>query len=149
MKRALSIAAVSVVAAAFVTSLYAQTSTGKNAATDSHKAHSASPDKKPVVERAPAGTPKGKQHRFTGTVVAVDTRLKTMVVKGKNEQMTFEVGKAQVKGGVREEDRVTVTYAKKSGNLIASSVVKSGEEKTGKKQMKPGAQPVQPASAKK
>ncbi|HVN25158.1 MAG TPA: hypothetical protein VMT71_14385 [Syntrophorhabdales bacterium] len=141
----------SIISAAFVTSLLAQSSTGKPAAAATQKAHATAPENKPVVERKAPGskTPKGKTHRYTGNVTKVDTTQKTIVVKGKKDEMTFDVGKAQFKGDVKEEDRVTVTYVKKDGTMMASSVVKAGSEKEMQKQMQVGAKPIKPASAKK
>jgi len=55
--------------------------------------------------------------------------LKTIVVRGKKDETTLDVGKAQFKGNVKEEDEVTRTYAKKDGMMVASSVVKAGAEK--------------------
>lgn len=71
--------------------------------------------------------------------------LKTIVVKGKKDEMTFDVATAQMKGEVEEGDRVTVKYTKKDGQMLASSVIKPGEEK----EMAPGAKPIKRASAKK
>jgi hypothetical protein len=63
--------------------------------------------------------------------------------------MTFDVSVAQMKGDVHEGDKVTVKYTKKDGQMLASSVIKPGEEKEMQKQMAPGAKPIKRASAKK
>ena len=137
-----------VISAAFVTAVFAQAPAGKPAAAAPQKAQAPASEKKPVVVRK-AKAPKGKTHRYTGDVTKVDTMLKTIVVKGKKDEMTFDVGMAQMKGDVEEGDKVTVKYTKKEGKMMASSVTKAGEEKEMKKEMKPGAKPIKPASAKK
>jgi len=151
VKKALLIGLMLVISAAFVTTVFAQGSTDKPAAAAHQKAHASAPDKKPVVERKTPGKKplKGKTHSYTGDVTKMDNTLKTIVVKGKKDEMTFDVGAAQMKGDVKEGEKVTVKYTKKDGKMVASSVTKTGEEKAMKKEMKPGAKPVQPASAKK
>jgi hypothetical protein len=151
VQKALLIALMSVISAAFVTAVFAQGTAGKPAAAASQKAHASAPDKKPVVERTTPGKthPRGKTHLYTGDITKVDNTLKTMVVKGKKDEMTFDVGTAQMKGDAKEGDKVTVKYTKKDGKMLAFSVTKAGEKKEMKKEMKPGAQPIKPASAKK
>jgi hypothetical protein len=151
MRKALLTALMLVISVAFVTAVFAQATVDKPAAAAPQKAHASAPGKKPVVERTAPGKkhPRGKTHSYTGDVTKVDTMLKTIVVKGKKDEMTFDVGMAQMKGDAREGDKVTVKYAKKDGKMIASSVTKAGEEKEMKKEMKPGAKPIKPASAKK
>ncbi len=140
-----------VVSAAFVTTVFAQGTADKPAAAAPHKAQRSAPEKKAVVERSPLGKkhPRGKTHSYTGNVTKVDTWSKTIVVKGKKDEMTFDAGSALMKGDVKEGDKVLVKYTKKEGKMIASSVTKAGEEKGMKKQTKPGAKPIERASAKK
>jgi hypothetical protein len=151
LKKALLIALMFFISAAFVTAVLAEAPAGKPAAAAPQKAHASAPDKKPVVEKKTPGkkAPRGKAHSYTGDVTKVDNTLKTIVVKGKKDEMTFDVGTAQMKGDAKEGDKVTVKYTKRDGKMIASSVSKAGDEKAMKKEMKPGAKPVQPASAKK
>ncbi len=150
MKKALLMALMPVISVAFVTAVFAQAPAGKPATTASQKAHAPAPLNKPVVERKAPGkkASKGRMHRYTGDVTKVDTVQKTIVVKGKKDEMTFDVGTAQMKGKVEEGDKVTVKYTKKEGKMMASSVTKAGEQEM-KKEMKPGAKPMKPASAKK
>jgi len=131
------------------TALFAQNSADKTAAAAPKKAHASAPEKKSVTEKKGHWKKGPKTHRYTGNVTKVDTMLKTIVVKGKKDEMTFDVGTAQMKGEVEEGDRVTVKYTKKDGQMLASSVIKPGEEKEMQKQMAPGAKPVKRASAKK
>ncbi len=150
MQKAWSVALMFVASAMFVTSLLEQVSRGKPAAAATQNTHP-TPEKKPVVERHATDKTKskGKVHHYTGNVTKVDTMMKTVIVKGKKDELTFNVSKAQFKGDVKEGDKVTVTYAKKDGTMSASSVVKAGSEKEMQKQIKPGAKPIKQASEKK
>jgi len=151
VQKALLSALMLLISVAFVTAVFGQGQAGKPATAAPQKAHASAPEKKPVYERAAPGkkSSRSKTHSYTGNVTKVDTLLKTMVVKGKKDEMTFDVGNTQMKGNVEEGDKVTVKYAKKDGKMVASSVIKAGEENEMKKEMKPGAKPIKPASAKK
>jgi hypothetical protein len=120
MKKALLIALTLLVSAAFVTAVFAQPPAGKPAAVAPQKAHASAPEKKPVVERkAPEKkAAKGKTHQYSGDVTTVDTATKTIVVKSKKDEMTFDVGMARMKNDVREGDKVTVKYTKKEGKMV-------------------------------
>jgi Cu/Ag efflux protein CusF len=150
MKKALLIALTLLVSVAFVTAVFAQPPAGKPAAVAPQKAHASAPEKKPVVERkAPEKKgAKGKTHQYSGDVTTVDTAAKSIVVKSKKDEMSFDVGMARMKGDVKEGDKVTVKYTKKEGKMMASSVTKEAEKKEMKKEVKPGAKPIKPASAK-
>jgi len=149
MKKALSFALMSLISVAFVTALFAQNSADKTAAAAPKKAHASAPEKKSVTEKKGHWKKGPKTHRYTGNVTKVDTMRESMVVRGKKDEMTFDVSVAQMKGDVHEGDKVTVKYTKKDGQMLASSVIKPGEEKEMQKQMAPGAKPIKRASAKK
>ena len=152
MQKALLMALTSLVSAALVTAVFAQPPADKPAAVAPQKAHASAPEKKkPVVERkAPEKKQvKGKTHQYSGDVTKVDTWAKTIVVKSKKDETTFDVGTARMKGDVKEGDKVTVKYTKKEDKMMASSVTKEAEKKEMKKEAKPGATPIKPASAKK
>jgi hypothetical protein len=104
-----------------------------------------------VVERkAPVKkAPRGNTHQYSGEVTKVDTAAKSIVVKNKKDEMTFDVGMARMKGEVKEGDKVTVKYTKKEGKMTASSVAKETEQKGTKKEVKPGAKPIKLAPVKK
>ncbi|MGD0236893.1 MAG: hypothetical protein ABSC55_20470 [Syntrophorhabdales bacterium] len=149
MKKALLMALMPVISVAFVTAVFAQAPAGKPATTASQKAHASAPEKKSATEKKGHWKKGPKTHRYTGNVTKVDTMRESMVVRGKKDQMTFDVSVAQMKGDVHEGDKVTVKYTKKDGQMLASSVIKPGEEKEMQKQMAPGAKPIKRASAKK
>jgi lipopolysaccharide export LptBFGC system permease protein LptF len=149
VKKALLMALMPVISVAFVTAVFAQAPAGKPATTASQKAHASAPEKKSATEKKGHWKKGPKTHRYTGNVTKVDTMRESMVVRGKKDQMTFDVSVAQMKGDVHEGDKVTVKYTKKDGQMLASSVIKPGEEKEMQKQMAPGAKPIKRASAKK
>jgi hypothetical protein len=84
--------------------------------------------------------PKEKAMRFTGEVTAVNTTDKTIVVKGKEGEKTFDVSKATMKGEVKPEHTVHVTYMEKEGKMVASSVsgVQTATKSGGNKEKKEG-----------
>ncbi len=88
-------------------------------------------------------------HQCTGEVTKVDAAAKTIVVQSRNDEISFDVAKARMKGEVKEGERVTVKYTKKNGKMAASSVTKETDKKEAKKEARPGAKPVKAAPAKK
>ena len=59
---------------------------------------------------------------FTGKVISVNSADKTIVVKGKEGEKTFDVSKVTMSGTVKPGDPVYVTYTEKEGKMVASSV---------------------------
>ncbi len=59
---------------------------------------------------------------FTGKVVSVKSVDKTIVVKGKEGEKTFDVSQVTMSGTVKPGDPVYVTYTEKEGKMVASSV---------------------------
>lgn len=59
---------------------------------------------------------------FMGKVVSVNSVDKTIVVKGKEGEKTFDVSNVMISGTVKPGDPVYVTYAEKEGKMVASSV---------------------------
>jgi hypothetical protein len=64
---------------------------------------------------------KEKVMGFNGTVAAVDKIAKTIVVKGKEGEKTFDVSKA-TKAEILPGEVVTVKYMEEGGKMVASSV---------------------------
>jgi uncharacterized protein YxeA len=64
---------------------------------------------------------KEKAVGFSGTVTAVDKTTKTIVVKGKEGEKTFDVSKA-TKAEILPGEVVAVKYAEEGGKMVASSV---------------------------
>ena len=79
----------------------------------------------PAVEKA-------KMHHFTGEVTAMDMAAKTLTVKGKKGDMTFDVTDAKMKGEPKAGDKVKVAYTKKDGKIVAKYVKIKGAKKAEK-----------------
>jgi hypothetical protein len=74
----------------------------------------------PIVQKKVEPTVKAMT--FTGEVTAVNTSNKTIVVKGKEGEKTFDVSKATMGSAVKPGQTVSVTYTEKEGKMVASSV---------------------------
>ena len=92
----------------------------------------------PAVEKA-------KMHHFTGEVTAMDMAAKTLTVKGKKGDMTFDVTDAKMKGEPKAGDKVVVRYMEKDGKMVAKFV---GPKKAWKKKEKTEAPAPAPAPGK-
>ena len=73
-------------------------------------------------------TPKAERKRLTGTVVAVDTASKTLVVKNWRGQTTFDAAGAKLARRASLEDivpgdRIVVSYAEEDGRKTAKTLV--------------------------
>jgi hypothetical protein len=93
----------------------AETTTGKSAAPSATTAKS-----------VPA------EHRFRGSVTALDTKAGTLKVKSRNDEKSFLIGD-KIKSSfdkVKVGDRVRLTYADEGGKLMihALSETKSGSD---------------------
>ncbi|MBM4261851.1 MAG: hypothetical protein FJ145_10515 [Deltaproteobacteria bacterium] len=92
-------------------------------------------DKKPAAgaDKTPAAT---TEHRFRGSVTALDTKAGTLKVKGRNDEKTFIIGDKAKSAfdKVKVGDRVRLTYADEGGKLIIRALTesKSGSDKSGK-----------------
>jgi microtubule-associated protein 1 len=142
MKKVLMAVLAVFIGIAFVTSVFAQSATDKatKAATDTaqEKAKAA-----PAPEKKAA--PKGKVQQYRGEVTGMDTAAKTLTVKGKKGDMTFDVTDAKMKAEPKAGDKVMVKYMEKDGKMVAKSVSMKGVKKAGKKEAKPAAPAPAPA----
>ena len=73
---------------------------------------------------------KAKSKTYTGEVSSVDASAKSLVVKGKDGDKTFDVTDSKWKGytsmdEIKPGDKVTVTYMEKDGTMSAKSVTKA------------------------
>ena len=108
---------------AFVTTAFAQAPAAPETA-----APAPAPEKKAETKAAW----KGKMHHFWGEVTAMDMAAKTLTVKGKKGDMTFDVTDAKMKGEPKVGDKVMVKYMKKDGKMVAKSVKMKGAKKAEK-----------------
>jgi glucose/arabinose dehydrogenase len=145
MKRFLMIVLAVLMGVSLVVTVFAQTTTDKpaKAATDTAKEKAApapAPEKKAAV--------KEKSQKFAGEVTAVDMAAKTLAVKGKKGEMTFDVTNAKMKAEPKAGDKVFVKYTEKDGKMVAKLVAaKKGSKKAAKKDAAPTDKPAAPAPA--
>jgi hypothetical protein len=85
----------------------------------------------PIKDTPAADMPKPQpgSKDMTGDVTGMDAAAKTLMVKAKKGEMTFDVSDAQWMGynsmaDVKAGDRVRVSYMKKDGKMMASMVYK-------------------------
>jgi hypothetical protein len=85
--------------------------------------------------------PMEKAMTFTGKVTAVNETDKTIVVKDKEGEETFDVSNVTKSSAVKSGHTAHVTYAEKEGQMVASSVsgVKTSMKHESHKRMKEGA----------
>lgn len=117
---------------AFVTSVFAQYPSLTKRAMDS-------------MERNREATAEGSAY-YRGEVTTVDVAAKTLTVKGKKGDMTFDVTDVKMKGEPKPGHKVMVRYMEKDGKMVATSVLREGVKKLSKKEVVPV--PTAPASAK-
>jgi len=145
MKRFLMIVLAVLMGVSLVVTVFAQTATEKapKAATDTAKEKAVpapAPEKKTAV--------KAKTQKFAGEVTAVDMAAKTLIVKGKKGDMTFDVTDAKMKAEPKAGDKVFVKYTEKDGKMVAKFVAaKKGSKKAGKKQATQAEKPAAPEKA--
>ncbi len=108
---------------------------------------------KPAATAAPEKP--AKAEKFSGTVEKVDEAAKTVVVKGKKGDMTFDVGAAKVTKGGKEMPlgdlksgmTVHIEYKKDGDKMVASSVKasapKAAKAEKKEKAEKPAAKPAE------
>jgi len=127
MKKALLVVFALIISVAFVTTVFAQTP-----ATKETKPAEAAPSAKDtghpgVVKAGPAATAgAAKAQVFKGAVVSVDDAAKTIVVKDKKGEKTFDVSMAKNMPKLKAGDQVSFQYVEKDGKLIAGNFAKKG-----------------------
>lgn len=72
--------------------------------------------------QAPVSSAALWHHTYKGQVTSYDKAANTVVINGKKGDMTFDVSKATTNGMIRPNERVVVSYNKKNGEMVASSV---------------------------
>jgi hypothetical protein len=124
MKKALMIVLAVLISVAFVTTVFAQApKPAAEKAAPAPEKKAAAPEKAPAPEKAkaekPAKAAKAKAGKFAGEVASFEAG-KTMVVKGKDGDKTFDV--SAIKKEFKAGDKVTVAYTEKDGKMMASKV---------------------------
>ena len=139
MKKVLMMVLTVLISVAFVTVVFAQAPAGTSekkttTTTTTHEkttTTTTTPEKKETTTTTETTKSKGKRHEYRGEVVSMDAATKTLVVKGKKGDMTFDVSSAKMKGEAKAGDKVMVKYAEKDGKMVASWVT-MGHAKTTK-----------------
>ncbi len=127
MKRFLMIALAVLMGISLVTTVFAQTTA----------APAPAPEKK--------AAPKVKVKRYWGEVTTMDSAAKTLTVKGKKDEKTFDVTDAKMKAEPKAGDKVMVRYTETDGKMVAKFVA---PVKAHKKAAKKAAAPAEtPAAA--
>jgi hypothetical protein len=137
MKKAWMFGMTLLISVAFVTCVFAQSATekaAKAAPTPEKAAPATAPEKN--AEKKPA--PKVAMLRYGGDVTAVDKAAKTLTVKGKKGDMTFDMAGVRMMGEPKVGEEVMVQYTEKDGKMVADSVVGMKSPRKGeKKETKP------------
>jgi len=123
MKNVFAVVLAVFIGIAFVATAFAQAPAAPQTA-----APAPAPEKKAETKAAW----KGKMHHVWGEVTAMDMAAKTLTVKGKKGDMTFDVTDAKMKGEPKAGDKVKVTYMKKDGKMVAKYVKIRGPKKAEK-----------------
>jgi membrane protein implicated in regulation of membrane protease activity len=98
-------------------------------------------------EKKAPETSKPKVHHYYGTVASVDSAAKLLVVKGKKNEMKFDVADAKWKGykgmgEVKAGEHVRVKYVEEDGTMMAQLVYKAGH-RTAKKEVETAPKPAE------
>ena len=128
MKKVLMIALTVMISVAFVTVVFAQAPAGTPEKKTTTTTTTTTPEKKETTTKVT----KSKAMMFAGEVTNMDAAAKTMTVKGKKGDMTFDVSGAKMKDEAKAGDKVTVKYTEKDGKKMASSVAMGGAKTTKK-----------------
>jgi hypothetical protein len=134
MKKGLLIVLSLVISFAFVTAVFAQPPATDKAASD-----------KAVAMDKAAPEKKAKTHQFTGEVTAADMAAKTITLKSKKGEETFDVSGVKEADKIKTGEKVTVKYQEMDGKKMAKSVKMAKEKKAtmkkeGKKEAAPAAE---------
>ena len=130
MKKVLMMVLTVLISVAFVTVVFAQAPAGTSEKKTTTT--TTTPEKKETTTTTETTKSKGKRHEYRGEVVSMDAAAKTLVVKGKKGEMTFDVSSAKMKGEAKAGDKVMVKYMEKDGKMMASSVTMGGTNTTKK-----------------
>jgi len=128
MKNVLMFVFAVVIAVAFAATGFAQAPAGTPEQKTTTTTTTTTPEKKETTTTTE--TTKSKAMRFRGKVTAMDTAAKTMTVKGKKGDMTFDVSSAKMKDEVKAGDMVRVRYTEKDGKMMASWVTMHRAKRT-------------------
>ena len=116
MKKTLLVGLAVCISVGFVTGVFAQASDTKETTTT----RTNTPGEKETTTTTTIT--KHQDMMFEGKVTNMDTAAKMMTVKGRSEDMDFDISNAEMKTGPMAGDRVSVKYMDMGGKMMASSV---------------------------
>lgn len=134
MKKVLFVVFALIISVAFVSAVYAQ----ESKAVSSGAAATGQPQKPMAPGPKDTGAPSAvkadpalaagaaKAKMFKGAVVKFDEAAKTIVVKDKKGEKTFDVSMAKNMPKVKEGDQVSFNYIEKDGKLMAGNFYVKG-----------------------
>jgi len=128
MKKVLLVVLALIISVAFVSTVFAQ---GTKVGTETKPAEKGPAPKDtgaPSAVKADPAVAAGaaKAQMFKGTVVSMDAAAKTLVVKDKKGEKTFDVSMAKNMPELKAGDKVSFNYIKKDGKLMAGNFQKAG-----------------------
>ena len=145
MKKVLLVVFALIISVAFVSAVYAQeskaVSSGASATGQPQKPMTPGPKDTgapSVTKEGPAvsaGAAKAKM--FKGEVVKFDEAAKTLVVKDKKGEKTFDVSLAKNMPALKAGDKVSFNYIEKDGKLMAGNFYKKGTKAPAKTEAAP------------
>jgi ribosomal 50S subunit-recycling heat shock protein len=115
-----------IISVAFVGTVFAQAPAGTPEKKETTTTSTTTPEKKVTTTKIT----KSKAMMCQGEVTNMDMAAKTMTVKSKKGDMTFDVSGAKMKAEVKAGDKVTVKYTEKEGKMMASAVTMGKKMKT-------------------
>jgi Cu/Ag efflux protein CusF len=128
MKKVLLVVLALLISVAFVTTVFAQ---GTKVGTETKPAEKGPAPKDtgaPSVTKAGPAVSAGaaKPLMFKGAIVSMDDAAKTIVVKDKKGEKTFDISMAKNMPKVKAGDQVSFNYVEKDGKLMAGNFYKKG-----------------------
>ena len=121
MKKALLVVLALIISVAFVTTVFAQGTKVGSETKPAEKGPAPKDTGAPSVEKAGsaavAGSGAAKAKVFKGEVVSVDAAAKTMVVKDKKGEKTFDYTNVKKMADLKAGDKVSLQYMEKEGKL--------------------------------
>ena len=134
MKKTLLVVLALIISVAFVTTVFAQSEKAISSGGAASGQPQAPMTPGPKDTGAPSVTKAGpaasagaaKAPMFKGTVVSMDAAAKTLVVKDKKGEKTFDVSMAKNMPELKAGDQVSFNYIEKDGKLMAGNFYKKG-----------------------
>jgi len=128
MKKVLLVVLALIISVAFVTTVFAQGTKVGTEVKPAEKGPAPKDTGAPSAVKAGPAVSAGaaKPLMFKGTIVSMDDAAKTIVVKDKKGEKTFDISMAKNMPKVKAGDQVSFNYVEKDGKLMAGNFYKKG-----------------------